>query len=277
MNGELPALRVLWARWCAAAAIAGAMADGGLALPVDIVVDGRVARYRAASGAGATLARFGADRAVLSCGDLGWRVAGSPSAALRVAALPDWVDHVSMLDHRVRVGHFSWVAVHQLDGWSAVRAPDGAPLPPMDTAGLAGLLGAALGPGQAQRDLMFHLLRMAEYQDLDRTSWRTALGAVLPADATERGWETLREHDLIRLAGRGPVTVGVRGRSAADAETIALDYARRIGRAIPEDVRVGAGFRREHGWDFRYIDYRDADTGTALIIAVDDDDSVHVR
>lgn len=274
----LPVLRVLWARWCLASAAAQALEAGGLALPAGFLVDGAVARYRASSGAGATLTGFGGARAVLSCGDRSWRVSAAPSASERLAGLPDWVDHPAMLDHRVRAGHFGWVSVHGSAGWTDPAPPDGAPLPPLlSTAPLAGVLAGALGAGQAQRDVMFHLIRMAEYQFLDVGSWRAALDPVAPADAVERGWECLRDRDLVRIAARQPITAGVLGRGEAEATNMAVAYTRRVGAEVPAQVRVTAGFRREFGWDVRIGDYRDAGLGTALTVVVDDDGAVYPR
>ena len=68
-----------------------------------------------------------------------------------------------------------------------------------------------------------------------------------------------------------------KGRTEAEAERVAFDHARRTGHAIPDDVRVAAGFRRRSGWDVRITDYRDAERGPALTVAVDDDDTVYLR
>ncbi len=276
---RLPALRVLWARWCVLGAASRAL--GTAPLPFVLVVDGPVARYRASSTAGATLARFGSDRAVLSCGDYGWRVAGGETAMELLAHGPVWADHPSMVDHHVRGNHFGWAAYWDVDGWRAPPVPVGIPLAPAaTTAAVARTVSAAQGGGADQRDNIFHVTRMVEYEWLDRASWDTAFGAAArpggvepptgpPADVAA-GWRLLEDQGLTCATGAGPIERDVDGRTAAEAVDIAAGYARKRHIAIPDDVRVDSAFRRESGWEIRFSDYRDADGPRYPVILVAD-------
>ncbi|GAA4384036.1 hypothetical protein GCM10023147_03990 [Tsukamurella soli] len=270
---RLPALRVLWARWCVLSAAGCAL--GGAPLPFTVSVDGPVARYRASSTAGAMLARFGSDRAVLSCGDYGWRVPGASAASGLIAGGPAWADHGSMIDHHVRAEHFGWAAYWDVDGWRAPPVPTGIPLPPAaTTASVALALAAAQGGGNAQRDNMFHVARMAEYQWLDEGSWRAAFDGD-PAGVTWRagideGWRLLDEQALTTSTGTGPVTADVDGRTASAAVALAVEYAEQRRIAVPPDVRVDSAFRRESGWEIRFSDYRDENPPRRAAILVAD-------
>ncbi|MDF0529418.1 hypothetical protein P0W64_09850 [Tsukamurella sp. 8F] len=297
MDGQLPrlpSLRVLWARWCVLAAGSRAMTPAPM--PFGIVVDGPVGRYRASSTAGAMLARFGADRAVLSCGDVSWRVSGSRTATELLADGPDWADHVSMVDHHLRSGHFGWIAYWNVDGWRAAPVPDGVPLPPTHTtSAVAEALSAAQvgstsggawttdvpvpypadsasGTGShllsTVRDTMFHVTRMAEYEWLDRTAWETAFGG--SGRDIEAGWRLLEDQGLTTATGSGPITEDVDGRTADQAVVLAAQYAEQRRIAIPDDVRVDSAFRRESGWEITFSDYRDTGSGRTVAILVAD-------
>lgn len=124
MSDRAAPLRLIRARWCLLAAAQPVLAAAGAPLPFRVTVDGGergVARYDASSTAGATLVWFGPERAVLSCGDLGWRVPGAAGPADWVDGGPSWLEHVAMLDHRVSAGRYAWTG--ELFSWRSDYSP----------------------------------------------------------------------------------------------------------------------------------------------------------
>lgn len=268
MSVRLDPFRLIRARWCLLAAAQPVLAAAGAPLPFRVTVDGAdrgVARYDASAAAGATLAWFGPDRAVLSCGDLGWRVPGSPGPAMRMEGAPSWLEHVSALDHRLADGRYGWAATW--DGaWAAAEPAPGAPLPPVG----AGEVVAALGAGLDDADGLHHLVRMCEYEWLDAASWWAAFGSLAPERLLDETWLRLREQGITQWTGDGPRYDGVPGRTPEEARAEAAEHARRRGLQIPDDVRVESALRTADGWRVRFLDYRDAEAGRPLIIAVPD-------
>lgn len=262
-------LRVIYSRWCLLAAAAPVLAAAGAPLKFRISVDGGVygvARYDASANAGATLARFSDDRAVLSCGDASWRAPEAPSASARLAGGPSWADHVSMLDHRLSAGHYGWVGFWDDGAWLPTSSPAaGAPLPPvLSTAATAAALGA-------RWEHAFHLVRMSEYAWLDSASWQAAFGAVVAARVLDESWEHLRSLGLTQWTGSGPVRSGVLGRTPDEAKLLAAEHARERGMQIPDEVRVESALRTRTGWQVRLLDYRDAGIARPLVISVPDE------
>ncbi|CAM3879127.1 hypothetical protein ACXYTP_21915 [Tsukamurella ocularis] len=264
-------LRVIRARWCLLAAAQPVLAAAGAPLPFRVTVDGGergVARYDASSTAGATLAWLGSDRAVLSCGDLGWRVPGAAGPAERVVRGPSWLEHVTMLDHRVSAGRYAWTGIWDAGGFAAAEDPlPGAPLPPV---GGSAEVAAALAGRLEDAEGMHHLVRMCEYEWLDAAAWRVAFGHLAPERVVEESWSLLRDAGLTQWTGDGPRYEGVPGRTPEEARAAAAEYARTRGLQIPEDVRVEAALRTGTGWRIRFLDYRDAGTARPLVISVPD-------
>ncbi|TWS18015.1 hypothetical protein FK529_17580 [Tsukamurella asaccharolytica] len=272
MSDRLVPLRLIRARWCLLAAAQPVLAAAGAPLPFRVAVDGGdrgVARYDASSTAGATLAWFGPDRAVLSCGDLGWRVPGGAGPAERIVRGPSWMEHVAVLDHRVRGGRYSWVGVWDGGTFAADEDPlPGAPLPPVGgSAEVAAALGGRLVGGEG----LHHLVRMCEYEWIDAGSWWAAFGTLAPERVVDESWSQLRDQGLTQWTGGGPRYDGVDGRTPEEARAAAADHARACGLQIPEEVRVEAGMRTRSGWRVRFLDYRDVGTARPLVISVPDD------
>ncbi|BDD84868.1 hypothetical protein TPB0596_46310 [Tsukamurella pulmonis] len=271
MSVRTDPLRLLRARWCLLAAAQPVLAAGGAPLPFRVTVDGTergVARYDASSTAGATLAWFGPDRAVLSCGDLGWHVPGAPGAAERMAGGPSWLEHVSALDHRLSAGRYGWAGVWDGGGFDAGEAPEpGAPLPPV---GSADEVVAALAGRLENGDGLQHVVRMCEYEWLDAASWRAAFGGFAPERMLDEAWLRLREWGLTQWTGDGPRYDGVPGRTPERARAVAAEHARERGMQIPEEVRVESALRTRTGWRVRFLDYRDVESGRPLVISVPD-------
>ncbi|GAA1074215.1 hypothetical protein [Tsukamurella spumae] len=278
MSDSVDPLRVLRARWCLLAAAEPVLAAAGAPLPFRVTVsagDRGVARYDASSTAGATLTWFGPDRAVLSCGDLGWRVPGAQGPEDRVAGAPSWMEHVSALDHRVAAQHYGWLGVWDDGAWAADAAPEpGAPLPPVQgTAATALALGARL----EQTDSLFHLVRMCEYEWLDAAAWWTIFRSLAPERVIDESWTQLIDLGLTQWTGGGPVFDGVPGRTPSEAEHAAAEHARERGLQIPDEVRVAAAMRTRDGWQVRLLDYRDADRSRPLVISVPDQGSAWIE
>ncbi|CAM3290921.1 hypothetical protein [Tsukamurella hominis] len=272
MSERAEPLRVIRARWCLLAAAQPVLAAAGAPLPFRVSVDGGergVARYDASSTAGATLAWFGPDRAVLSCGDLGWRVPGAPGPAERAERGPSWLEHATALDHRISAGRYAWTGIWDDGGFAAPDDPlPGAPLPPVfRSADVAAALGARLTDGAG----LHHLVRMCEYEWLDAASWWGALGGLAPERVMDESWSRLRDHGLTQWTGDGPRYDGVPGRTPDQARAAAADHARARGLQIPEEVRVEAALRTGTGWRVRILDYRDVGTVRPLVISVPDD------
>ncbi len=271
MSDSAPPLRVLRARWCLLAAAQPVLAAGGAPLPFRITADGverGVARYDASATAGATLAWFGPGRAVLSCGDLGWRVPGAPGAAYRLDGGPSWLQHVAVLDHRLDAGRYGWIGVWDEDRFTAGEEPaPGAPLPPVaSSAAVAGALGARLEHPSG----LDHLVRMCEYEWLDAASWWGAFGGLAPERTLDEAWCRLTDAGLTQWTGAGPKYDGVSGRTPEQAREVATEHARTRGIPIPDDVRVEAALRTRSGWRVRMLDYRDAESARPVVITVPD-------
>ncbi|WP_248490027.1 hypothetical protein [Tsukamurella sp. PLM1] len=238
MSDRAESLRVIRARWSLLAAAGPVLAAAGAPLPFRASVDGvarGVARYDSSSSAGATLAWLDADRAVLSCGDAGWRVAAAPGPAGLLEGGPSWADHVTLLDHRVSAGHYGWA-----EFWdegvrlSAAEPVDGAPLPPVFSTGRTA---AALGARLEHNGTLFHLVRMSEYEWLDAASWRSAFGGLVPDRLIDESWETVVGFGLTQWTGGGPIEEG--GRSDPGGGEEAGGGARR--RTGAADTRRSAG------------------------------------
>lgn len=264
-------LRLIRARWCLLAAAQPVLAAAGAPLPFRVTVDGGdrgVARYDASSTAGATLAWFGPDRAVLSCGDLGWHVPGAPGPAERMDGGPSWLEHVTALDHRLAAGRYGWTGVWDDDGFHATEDPAlGAPLPPVSGPDeVVSALGARLGSGGG----LHHVVRMCEYEWLDAASWWTAFGPLAPERLLDEAWLRLRDAGLTQWTGEGPRYDGVPGRTPEEARAAAAEHARSRGLQIPEEVRVESALRTRTGWRVRFLDYRDVESGRPLLISVPD-------
>lgn len=271
-------LRLIRARWCLLAAAQPVLAAAGAPLPFRVTVDGGeqgVARYDASATAGATLAWFAPDRAVLSCGDLGWRVPGAEGPAARVADGPPWLEHVAMLDHRVCAGRYAWTAIWDDGGCTVAEEPQpGAPLPPVSgSAQVAAALGARLEDGEG----LHHLVRMCEYEWLDAASWWAAFGALAPERLVDESWSLLRDSGLTQWTGDGPRYDGVPGRTPEEARAAAAEHARTRGLQIPEEVRVEAALRTGTGWQVRFLDYRDVATARPLVITVPDEGPARIE
>lgn len=264
-------LRVIRARWCLLAAAQPVLAASGAPLPFRVSADGGdrgVARYDASSTAGATLAWFGPDRAVLSCGDLGWRVPGSAGPVERVDEGPSWLTHVTALDHRVSAGRYGWCGTWEDGLFTASDEPlQGAPLPPV---GDADRMVAALGAGRGDTAGLHHLVRMCEYEWLDAASWWAALGGAASDRMMDESWLRLREAGLTQWTGEGPVVDGVPGLTPEQARIAATEFARERGLWIPDEVRVEAALRTGTGWQVGFLDYRDAETARPLVISIPD-------
>ena len=272
MSDSAVPLRLIRARWRLLAAAQPVLAAAGAPLPFRVTVDGGelgVARYDASSTAGATLAWVGLDRAVLSCGDLGWRVAGAVGPAERVQRGPSWLEHVAMLDHRVSAGRYAWTGIWDDGAFAADEQPlPGAPLPPVScSVELAAALGARLEHGEG----LHHLVRMCEYEWLDAPTWWAAFGQLAPERVMDESWLQLKESGLTQWTGDGPRYDGVPGRTPEEARAAAADHARSRGLQIPEDVRVEAALRTRTGWLVRFLDYRDVGTARPLVISVPDE------
>ncbi|GAA1096415.1 hypothetical protein GCM10009581_31530 [Tsukamurella strandjordii] len=286
MNACAEPLRLLYARWCLLAAAEAPLGAAGAPLPFRISVDGPrstaageggwVARYHASSTAGATLAGFPAHRAVLSCADAGWRVAGAPSADELLAGGPDWADHATMLDHRVRTGHFGWATFWEDGRWHCRTPPEpGLPLPPVSTTfDAAAALAARFEEPAAVGDTMFHLVRMCEYEWLDTASWAAAFGPLAPQRLIDESWERLVRFGLTQWTGSGPRIEGVPGRTAEQAVALAAEHAQREGPGIPEDVRVDSALRDPSGWRVSFRDYRDGPSVRPVVVQVPDEGPV---
>ncbi|NMD57890.1 MULTISPECIES: hypothetical protein [Tsukamurella] len=278
MSDRADPLRVIRARWCLLAAAQPVLAAAGAPLPFRVTVDGReqgVARYDASSTAGATLAWFGPERAVLSCGDLGWRVPGAPGPAERVERGPSWLEHVTALDHRVSAGRYAWTGFWDDGAFAAdEELLPGAPLPPV---GGSAEVAAALGGRLEHGDGLHHLVRMCEYEWLDAATWWAAFGHLAPERTLERSWLRLQDHGLTQWSGGGPEYNGVPGRTPEEARAVAAEYARSRGLQIPEDVRVESALRTRDGWQVRFLDYRDAGTSRPLLISVPDEGAVRIE
>lgn len=271
MSDRAESLRVIRARWSLLAAAGPVLAAAGAPLPFRASVDGvarGVARYDSSSSAGATLAWLDADRAVLSCGDAGWRVAAAPGPAGLLEGGPSWADHVTLLDHRVSAGHYGWA-----EFWdegvrlSAAEPVDGAPLPPVFSTGRTA---AALGARLEHNGTLFHLVRMSEYEWLDAASWRSAFGGLVPDRLIDESWETVVGFGLTQWTGGGPIEEGVAGRTPAEAKRRAAEHAGERGLQIPDEVRVESALRTPDGWQVRFMDYRDATVARPLVISVPD-------
>ncbi len=270
MSVRLDPFRLIRARWCLLAAAQPVLAATGAPLPFRVTVDGAgrgVARYDASVAAGATLAWFGPDRAVLSCGDLGWPVPDAPGPTARLEGAPSWLEHVSALDHRLAEGRYGWLGVWDGDRFRAEQEPAlGAPLPPVGADQVAAVLGAGLDHAEG----LHHLVRMCEYEWLDAPSWWAAFGSLAPDRIVEEAWLRLRDQGLTQWTGDGPRYDGVPGPTPEQARAAAAGYARRRGLQIPDDVRVESALRTADGWRVRFLDYRDAEAGRPLIVAVPD-------
>ena len=271
-------LRLIRARWCLLAAAQPVLAAAGAPLPFRVTVDGGergVARYDASATAGATLAWFGPERAVLSCGDLGWPVPGAGGPAARVADGPPWLEHVAVLDHRVCAGRYAWTAIWDDGGCVVAEEPQpGAPLPPVaGSAEAAAALGARLEDGEG----LHHLVRMCEYEWLDAASWWAAFGALAPERLVDESWSLLRDCGLTQWTGGGPRYDGVPGRTPEEAREAAAEHARTRGLQIPEEVRVEAALRIGTGWQVRFLDYRDVETARPLVITVPDEGPARIE
>ncbi|MGX9296556.1 hypothetical protein [Tsukamurella paurometabola] len=271
MSDRVEPLRLIRARWCLLAAAQPVLAAAGAPLPFRVTVDGGergVARYDASSTAGATLVWFGPERAVLSCGDLGWRVPGAAGPAERVEGGPSWLEHVAMLDHRLAAGRYGWTAIWDDGAFAAAQDPlPGAPLPPVgDSAEVASALGSRLKDGAG----LHHLVRMCEYEWLDAASWWAAFGTLAPERVLDESWSRLNESGLTQWTGDGPRYEGVPGPTPEEARAAAAEHARARGLQIPEEVRVEAALRTRTGWLVRFLDYRDAGTARPLVISVPD-------
>lgn len=277
MSDSAVPLRLIRARWRLLAAAQPVLAAAGAPLPFRVTVDGGtrgVARYDSSSTAGATLAWFGPDRAVLSCGDLGWRVPGAPGPAERVAGGPPWLEHVAVLDHRVCAGRYAWTGIWD-DGAFAAEAPlPGAPLPPVGT---SAEVAAALGGRLEHDEALHHLVRMCEYEWLDAPTWWAAFGELAPERLLDESWSVLKESGLTQWTGDGPRYDGVPGRTPEEARAAAADHARSRGLQIPEDVRVEAALRTRTGWLVRFLDYRDVGTARPLVISIPDEGPARVE
>jgi hypothetical protein len=284
MNGCVEPLRLLYARWCLLAAAEPVLAAAGVPLPFRITVDGPhggladatggwVARYDASASAGATLARFPGHRAVLSCGDAGWRLPGGPTAAKLLATGPAWADHATMIDHRVRGGHFGWAAFWENGSWNCEQSPElPLPLPSVQsTESTAAALAGRFDDRPRSIDAMFHLVRMCEYEWLDTASWETALGHLVPRRVAEESWSNLVRWGLTQWSGSGPLTEGVPGPTPDQAVASAAEHARSEGPRIPEDVRVDSALRTRKGWQVRFLDYRDAHHARPVVVMVPDE------
>lgn len=271
-------LRVVRARWCLLAAVQPVLAAAGSPLPFRVSFDGGArgaARYDASATAGATLAWFGDDRAVLSCGDEGWRVPGAPGPAELMRGGPSWVDHVTVLDHRVSAGHYGWVSFWYDGAWRPAADPaEGAPLPPVfRTADAAAALGARPEGG----DAAFHLVRMCEYEWLDSASWRAAFSSLVASRVVDESWDRVKDFGLTQWSGSGPVADGVPGPSPEEAKQRAAEHARRRGLQIPDEVRVESALRTRFGWQVGFLDYRDAGVARPLVISVPDSGPVWIE
>lgn len=271
MSDRAAPLRLIRARWCLLAAAQPVLAAAGAPLPFRVTVDGGergVARYDASSTAGATLVWFGPERAVLSCGDLGWRVPGAAGPAERVDGGPSWLEHVAMLDHRVSAGRYAWTGIWDDGAFAAPADPlPGAPLPPV---GDSGEVAAALAGRLKDGTGVHHLVRMCEYEWLDAPTWWAAFGGLAPERIMDESWLQLKESGLTQWTGEGPRYDGVPGRTPEEARAAAADHARARGLQIPEDVRVEAALRTGTGWLVRFLDYRDVGTARPLVISVPD-------
>ncbi|WP_019201526.1 hypothetical protein [Tsukamurella sp. 1534] len=275
MSVGIDPLRLVRARWCLLAAAQPILAAAGAPLPFRVLVDGArpaVARYDASATAGATLALLDDDRAVLTCGDAGWRIPGAPGASGLVGRGPSWAGHPSVVDHRAVRDHYGWIAFWDGHGWSGTAGPEpGAALPPvLSTGATADALGARYADGPRSDAALVHLVRMTEYEWLDAPAWRAAFGHAGAPRLVAESWDALVGFGLTQWSGDGPVTDHVVGRSPDEARALAAEFAERSGLQIPDDVRVESAMRTRTGWEIRFLDYRDADSARPLSIRVPD-------